>query len=508
MVDLIIDNNYSKINGELSEYTIDRIYDTLAFMKQNYAHSVKFIDGKWDGSIRLFKKRDQSFLSGLVVPVVKILQDCNVEFKIIDKRLRTENNFPELQYTKPETHEFRDYQEFTINRAIQKTRGILNVGTGGGKTSIVAELIGRLKVKPFMFYVTTRDLLYQAKDTLSGCLNVPIGQIGDSVVDIRDINVCTKDAVLYCLNKHNKNFDKNDYKFDVSDIWSEDDIFGETDAEKIVNLVKESRGLYMDECHHASSKTCRDIVLASENCFWRYGGTATYEREDGEEMFIQGLFGRKIVQISLSYLIRHKWLVDAGVIFCPVDSKGVYSSYPKIYSQNVVHNTDVAKSIADNCRYFASLGKSSLVLVSQIEHGNKIKKLLPEAEFLTGRDPSKKRKRIIKELVDGTKQILIATTLADEGLDIKRLQFVHIAGAGASITRIPQRIGRVVRKHACKSCGVAIYYHYCAKHLYDHGQKTKKLVSEENALEIIQCKGLDDLRSSVIKYLTKKESIY
>jgi superfamily II DNA or RNA helicase len=471
-------------------------------------HIEDFQNEKWDGIIRLFKK-DRSFLTGLLRPLCVALKESSHEFRIVDRRNRTFQNFPELEFRKPSWHEDREYQDFTVQKAMDMTRGILNIGTGGGKTMIVAQLIGALKVKPFIFYTLTKDLLYQAKDVLTECLNCDIGQIGDGTVDIKDVNVCTKDAIIYALHKNDKSFDIKNYKFDSCDIWDESGIFGQTDCDKIVNLVKNCRGVFVDEVHHASSVTIQDVMMASENAYWRYGGTATYAREDGEELIIQGLFGKKIVDISLSYLIKHGWLVPATVFFVPITFKNMpYRAYPQIYSHCVINNDEVNQSVAENVKYLESLGKSSLILVSKIAHGKNIAKYLEGALFLTGKDSSKKRNAAIAAMKNGKSKVLIATTLADEGLDIRNLDVVHMVGAGASVTRVPQRIGRVVRKSPGKRYGIAIYYHYCVEYLYQQGLKAKRLISQESRINIKQTCDPKDLKEQLIRFMNENKSLF
>lgn len=507
MIDIFLGNNYTRYIGDLSPYAIEQLKERMSYVKMGAEHTEKFQSGEWDGRIHLFKV-GESFYTGLLSIFVSTLKECGLEHRVFDRRQMASENFPELKFSRPSYAEEREYQDFTVTRSISLTRGILNIGTGGGKTFVAAEIIGRLKVKPFMFYVLTRDLLYQAKESLESCLNCKIGQIGDGVCDIQDINVCTKDAVVYALNHGKKGFDIKNYKFDECDAWDEKEVFGTTDRERIVDVVSNCRGMYFDEVHHASSRTAEDIIVASPKAYWRFGGTATLEREDGEELVIQGLFGRKIVDISLSYLIKNNWLVPAGVFFVPVVVNNVpFNSYHKIYHHCVIDNADNAKEVADLAQYLASLGKSNLILVSKIPQGKNIKSLIPKSVFLTGKDSSKKRNKAIEDMRSGALKIMIATTLADEGLDIKCLDVVHMVGAGASITRVPQRIGRVLRLSPAtnKKYGIAVYYQYCTEYLYDQGLKAKRIVKSEPALDYVQTNDYKDLRVKILRYMQSKE---
>jgi len=137
------------------------------------------------------------------------------------KELIPVKNYPELIFTAPDGYEDRDYQLLTIDRSEKFTRGILCMATGSGKTATVSRLIGKLQVYPFIFFVLTKDLMDQACDTLSSCLNVPIGRIGDGQADIQKISVCTIQTAIRALNAKNSQFKIDNYKFDDEDKWDE-----------------------------------------------------------------------------------------------------------------------------------------------------------------------------------------------------------------------------------------------------------------------------------------------
>jgi len=65
------------------------------------------------------------------------------------------------------------------------------------------------------------------------------------------------------------------------------------------------------------------------------------------------------------------------------------------------------------------------------------------------------RKEIYGDLKAGRIEVLAATTLADEGLDLPPLRTLIIAVGGRSKTRTLQRIGRLVRPYENKKIAVA-----------------------------------------------------
>lgn len=495
MVRIIVGNVYSKIVGFLPDDIQADLDNVLSYRVQNSRFIPSVKSGQWDGIVRLyFKYKGQSFYTGLMSFVRDILKKYNVPFEIVDRRTAPEQNFPELVFTPPPNYEVRDYQGITIDRSLKFTRGILSVCTGGGKTLIVTEIIGKIKTYPFIFYVLTKDLMEQAYDVLSTCLNQPIGMIGDGKCDIQKITVCTIQTAILALNSGNPKFDISDYLFDDEDAWDEKGIEDEEKIERIRKLIQMARGVYLDECHHAASRTAKEVMLASNNAFWRFGGSATPKRESGDDIMIQALFGAKIVDISASYLIKRGWLVKPRIFFEPIVTQSKFHSYHKIYSECIVKNDIFNNHVADTAKHLIARGMSTLILVKQIPHGNYIKNLIPNSEFLTGKVTSLKRTEIIQKLKDRKIPCMIATSLADEGLDIPSLDVVLIAGGGKSSTRLFQRIGRTLRKdksNLSKDKSMVIIYRHTAKYLVDHAKRVRSLLKREPEFEIIDSKGKD-----------------
>jgi len=327
MVQIVIGNIDSKIVGILPDQVNQDLDRVLSYKHPDARHIPSVKARKWDGVFHLYKRsRGQSFYTGLLSLVREVLDRHKIEFTKIDRRVCPTPNMPELKFVPSSNYEERDYQSFTIDRSIKFTRGVLGVCTGGGKTMMVTRMIGEIKTAPFIFYVLTKDLMRQAHEDLSECLNQPIGMIGDSQCDIQNITVCTIQTAIRSLNQGNPNFKISDYVFDDEDKWDEKGIENAEKSERIRDLIRNAKGVYFDEIHHASAKTCQDVLTASSNAFWRFGGSATPYREDGSDLLIQAMFGAKVVDINASYLIKRNFLVKPYIYFVPVDNQIDYRS--------------------------------------------------------------------------------------------------------------------------------------------------------------------------------------
>ena len=64
------------------------------------------------------------------------------------------------------------------------------------------------------------------------------------------------------------------------------------------------------------------------------------------------------------------------------------------------------------------------------------------------------RRRILDDFRAGRLHVVVASTLADEGLDVPRLDRIVLAFPGRKRGRTAQRIGRLMRPHPDKSSAV------------------------------------------------------
>jgi superfamily II DNA or RNA helicase len=502
MVKIVLNNLTSKIIGYLPDSVHDQLDKSLSYRVKTAIYSPKYKNKQWDGRIRLYRRNyGQSFYSGLLSFVGEVLDENKIPYQKVDERIKPAQNLPHLTFTPPSNYEERDYQQFTIQRALQRSRGILKIATGGGKTMVVTELIASIKTAPFMFYVLTKDLMWQAHDVLSSALNEPIGVIGGGKCDIKNINVCTIQTAIQALHKGEK-IKVSDYKFDDEDDWDEDDLLSLEKKEKIRELIYSLKGLYFDETHHAAAKTCKDVLSASPNAFWRFGGSATPYREDGAEILIQAMFGKKIVDVTASYLIDKGYLVQPAIIFEPIEQDCTYHAWKTVYKHCIIDNKDFNTHVANTAKHLMSKGLSVLILVNQYAQGDFIKTMLPDAPFVTGKKTDKQRDKSIEDLRNGNIKCMIATTLADEGLDIPTLDAVLMAGGGASATRVNQRIGRTLRKDKKatrqKKKALAIYYnHKGVRHLGDHAKKVRRILKTEPRFEVIESNGTGFIFSEI-----------
>ena len=246
------------------------------------------------------------------------------------------------------------------------------------------------------------------------------------------------------------------------------------------NFITED--LLVSNCHHTPANTIMQISKWCKDAYYRIGVSATPWRDDNSDMLIDSVFNKRHPELAInaSYLIERGYLVPCSIYW--VNNKQIFKgkNYNKLYTEAIVKN-DVRNNkivtIALNMRKYKKA--ISLILIQRVEHGeillNKISKYIKpkyfnikvknpkndkdvlvrvrNVEFLSGTDDAIKRAAVIKAVKERKCEILIASTIADEGLDLPVLDNLILAGGGKSSTRAFQRVGRVLRLYTNPDTG-------------------------------------------------------
>ena len=457
---------------------VEKIDQVTSFFLPGHNFSRKFIEKKWDGKKHLYQRSNHSIPTGLFPKVIKILKKEKLAHELIDERnwAKKKNKIALKEELK-----LRPYQKQALKAAIENKRGVIQIATGGGKTILALSIIAKLKI-PAMFFVHTRDLLYQAKSVFEKFLDLPIGQLGDGVIDIQPITVAMIQTTTRAIQtaRHLKSIDKDDNgDDDNTDITS--------NAEQIAEALENIPLVIFDECHHLPANSFYHVAMLSNSAGYRFGLSATPFRDDEQDLLTEAAIGPKIAEVSASELIKKKFLIPPRIVMLSVDklkTQKRYRTYQDIYKNYIVENKDRNQNIAEVTEKLHDSGHSVLILVTQINHGNNIKKLIPQAEFIQGADDTELRNEMIESLRNKELKILIATTLADEGLDIPSLDAIILAGAGKSATRAFQRIGRALRPSEGKERAIVVDFFDQAPYLQEQSIRRLTLYKTEPEFQI------------------------
>jgi superfamily II DNA or RNA helicase len=321
--------------------------------------------------------------------------------------------------------DLRPYQQQAVEAAVEAGRGVVVAPTGAGKTVIGCGIIAAHDTRALIL-VHSRDLAEQWVDRVRQFLGVEAGLVG--------------------YGKRRKGEAGDEARVVVASLqtlarrsWHELHAWGAPFGVVI-----------QDEAHHAPARTFCG-VLAGLRGRHRYGLTATPEREDGLTPWMGASLGPTVAQVD------HRVLESAGRVLRPE----IRSWYAPEVDLDDMEAHERARALAEDAtrnggiateaRLLVGRGHVVLALVQLVDHAHDLAELLVEAGLdavaLVGDVKPRDRAAILDRMRAGRVDVVVATSLADEGLDVPRVSAVMLTAPTRNVGRTLQRIGRALRPH-------------------------------------------------------------
>lgn len=327
----------------------------------------------------------------------------NVE--IIDNRLALQN--VDLCFT----GNLRAYQQQAVNGVLAKDFGVLEAGTGSGKTVMALAIIAARK-QPTLVLVHTKELLYQWRDRIQQFLGIEAGLIGDGKYDVRPVTVGIVNSVKKALP----------------------------------SLVKRFGHLVVDECHRVPSSLFSEVVTAFpvKYCL---GLSATPLRRDGLTVLIGWFIGLHKQTLEMRTLHQVGAVLRPKIITKVTEFRWQYEDDYQEMISALVKDTARNSLIATDIREQANRGGISLVVSDRTAHLQTLAEMAQiDHAILTGKTPAKKRRDIVERVAGGDMPALFSTlSLIGEGFDAPGLSTLFLASPIKFRGRLIQTVGRVLR---------------------------------------------------------------
>jgi len=408
MIELECDNVVTHIFT--SKELMVEISDLLSFEQPGAEHVMRRMPrwSVWDGKTRLLKHKGDTgyFPAGLTSKVIEFLDSKGLTYSLQDGRLAPPigNRFEMLADIAP-----RPYQLEAVESTKTQSRGVIIIGTGGGKT-FCSLLILLEKSVPTLFVTPDVGLKNQTLEVYRRFLgNLVSGDI-DSLSPVVVSNI-------------------------------------QAIAKKPASLFQRFKMLIVDEFHHSAAKSYLTINTALENAYWRYGLTGTNVRTDGRDMQMHGVLSSILYKKTTSDLIEDGWLVPAEITFFRKELTGFSRmNYREAYNEITAH-VELNNFIADLAKQKSECeNKQTLILVRRKEHGSIIQNLMFNGTvYLTGDDDFEYREEMKKKFLNREIKCLIATEIFGEGQDIPSIDCLINARFNQSEIQTKQGVGRALR---------------------------------------------------------------
>jgi len=390
----------------------------------------------WDGS-KYFITEKGCVGTGLIPFIQSDLSDAEIDFTVTDKR-----SSPVIESTDLESIEFRDYQRSLVQLALEKRCALINAPTGAGKTIILAGLLRAFRNLTGVIFFTQKSLLLQTYDFLKKH-GFDVGIVFGDGYDVKPITLCTVQSIHRIIDTH----------LETSDF------------------------LIFDEVHEFSKgKLATKVVSSFPNASYRFGMSATIPKDRFAKLNLVAYLGEVISEVDVQDLVEDGFLTPPTVNFLEMppykDHSMLNHKYADIYDIHIINSTARNNKIRDLC-YQITEGKV-LVLVKNLKHLEILKKLIPVAVTLEGKDDVLTRKAVISTFKKQDKAVLIGTKIMQTGIDIPEItHLINARGLKSEIATL-QALGRALRIHESKQT-VSIYdFNDTVPYLKEHSLARKR----------------------------------
>jgi len=454
----ILDNLYTEADARLPE-----IEKLLRFHPEGYIWAPSYRNRHWDGWIKLTRKKGDRlrFPTGLLEYVQRNIPNAD-KWTVLDSRTVPPQTvmwpYSVLGVT-PDA-----LQEDAIHKAIGAGRGVVQMPTGAGKTIVEAAIIARLR-RPALVLVGKRDLLRQLHERLEKWLGGAIGIVGDSDFDPKIVTVATYQSIYRWLDRR-------------------------SDEEDLSPAMNAFRVVVVDEGHHAPAKTFEAVLKALPNAYFRYAFSATPFKSGGKadlgtRLQVMSWTGPLLTKVTATETIESGRTVPADVTIIQYgpEAQEPALNYAAEYQTVVVEGERRNFAIAALARRL-SWRSPTLVLVERIEHGETLADLL-NCPFVCGSTSKLTRTRLLREFGSETSGCLVASKIADEGLDLPSIQYLILAGASKAPHIQIQRIGRGTRKAEGKDRLFVFDFTDPGKYLSSHSRKRRRTYEKEPSYTVM-----------------------
>ena len=322
---------------------------------------------------------------------------------------------------KPNYMQRRALKEINRYRAVGVGRALVVSAAGSGKTFLAAFDALNFNPNRLLYIVHEGSILRKSIETFTEVFGADVS-IGEYSGESKDIDADFVFSTNVSMAKSLKLFGKKDFDY-----------------------------IIVDECHHATAETYREIINYFEPEFL-LGLTATPERMDNQDVF--ELFDKNVpYELRMRDAIINDLVVPFkyyGIRDEMVDYSLTKSEERKLVAQ--IATTDHCDFIAKQIEAHHPNGKlKALAFCRNVSHARMMCEVMGEnyhTAYLTGRNDIGERIRAYNDLQSDSAdlEILFTVDILNEGVDIPGVNMVIFLRPTESSTIFIQQLGRGLRK--------------------------------------------------------------
>lgn len=320
-------------------------------------------------------------------------------YEIVDKRVEKPVEFPEFKYS------LRDSQK-EVHDAVDDNC-IINAWVSWGKTFTGLAIASKLKQKTLVV-VHTVALRNQWEKEVKKVFGINPGIIGSG-------------------------------KFDTSGPIVIGNV--QTLTKRVPNIIDEFGTIILDEMHHVSSPTFKNIIDKSK-ARYKIGLSGTIERKDGKHVLFRDFFSPTVyMPPKENYMAPTIHVFDSEIRF--MDGAGI--PWAKKVN-NLAYNEEYQYFLSLLAIVYANKGHKVLVVADRVELLKKCCSLVGDIGIvITGQTPQEERLTLMDEIKKDKKILFGTQSIFSEGVSINELSCLILGTPVNNDPLLTQLIGRVIR---------------------------------------------------------------
>lgn len=449
---IVIEGSTALLTGAVTK----PLQDLLRPLDPDRRYNLAFREKRWDGRVDLFEGR--RFPAGLV---------NRVQGWFIDRRRPCAIKGSPDHYWRVDMSAFKpdilpgitlyDHQMRACMAALQQQRGVIKSPTGSGKsemTAALAKFFYEQRGWTSLVMVPKKGLAKQTVARFRGYFkdNISVGQCGDGQKTIGAVTVATVQTLVGYQNRSVKG------RVKLAD-------------PALAKLIRTVDVLFLDETHHASAYTWFDIAMAAKQARRRYGLSGTPLKADElADLRMEGATGPIICEIPATQLIDNGLAARPKIVMVMAENasepelppvpafkpenraKGKMRPmpYPDAYKAGIIesvkHNTAVVRATA----WMTDQRRRTVIICRRLDHFAVLQKMLDERGIRYGAayggTETQERDRLKALLKSKQIDVILATTIFDEGEDVPSIEAIILAEGVKVSTNALQRVGRGMRR--------------------------------------------------------------
>jgi superfamily II DNA or RNA helicase len=378
--------------------------------KQKYAEAKREAN-----TVYLYDTIKKTFPTTLLKRVVRLFHKVGIRYELVDQQKAPKPTL-KVQFDELD-HEPRDYQTRAVDIAMHCRCGAFALATNAGKTGIMLRIVAKKKLRTLIL-VQKQELLFQIHDAIRDHLHYDAGLVGANKFKLKPITVAIVNSA------HTRIQELVKYGFDQ---------------------------VFVDEGHHAASRIHYTVLTkVKPYCIYSMTGTDFRTRHD-ENIILEAAFGGTVQRIDNKFMVAHGYSAKLHAEILDMKQPLHPSfSWRRVYERAILLSLERAEKLVAAIKKHADGGKTVLVLTEETGHGQTICNLLTsaglDARFMHGSVGREERTAARLDFKDRKFQVLVGTTIYDEGVDFPTLDVVAFAGGKKAKGKVFQRLGRGQRR--------------------------------------------------------------